>query len=133
MKLKPGSLDILIGANIRRCRLDAGIKQQELAATIGVSFQQIQRYEQGLSKIPASTLIEVAEILKVPVHDLFGVEAEPLGKPAVEDPDYDEDRLFVAVKTLRSPVLRETILGLIDDWVEVSISGPRKDEGPSVE
>ena len=94
---------------------------------------RIQRYEQGLSKIPASTLIEVADFLKVPVNELYGVEVEPVGRPAVEDPDYDEDRLFVAVRTLRSPVLRETILGLIDDWVEVSISGPRKDEGPSVE
>lgn len=128
MKLKPGSLDILIGANLRRLRIGVGVGQPELAAFLGVSFQQVQRYEQGQTKIPGSTLIEISDLLKAPIGELLGVE---VGVPpgAEESPygDVDLDRLFVAVKTLRNAAMRDAILGLIDDFVEVSLRGPRGD------
>jgi transcriptional regulator with XRE-family HTH domain len=128
VKLKPGSLDILIGANLRRLRIGVGVGQPELAAFLGVSFQQVQRYEQGQTKIPGSTLIEISDLLKAPIGELLGVE---VGVPpgAEESPygDVDLDRLFVAVKTLRNAAMRDAILGLIDDFVEVSLRGPRGD------
>lgn len=127
MKLKPGSLDILIGANLRRLRLGAGVGQPELAAALGVSFQQVQRYEQGQTKIPGSTLIEISDLLKVPIGDLLGVEIGPAAMAEEAVGDVDHDRLYVAVKTLKNPAVREAILGLMDDFVEVSLRGPRQE------
>jgi transcriptional regulator with XRE-family HTH domain len=54
-----------IGEKIRKLRLTKGISQKELANHVGVTYQQIQNYEKGKSKIPVDRLIKIAEALEV--------------------------------------------------------------------
>lgn len=68
---KSGALDAMVGARIRMLRIDRGISQTALAARIGISFQQVQRYEQGVGRVGASRLALIASVLDVPVETFF--------------------------------------------------------------
>src|SRR5712691_1458262 len=79
-KRSPLPIDVLVGQNIRICRLQKGISQGELGRQIGVTFQQIQKYEKGVNRVGASRLMQIADVLTVPVASLFdGAEAAPAG------------------------------------------------------
>jgi len=95
MALKPETLrhpiDTAVGARIRMTRNARGVSQNALAESVGLTFQQIQKYEKGANRVSASKLAEIADFLKVPVAELFGAEgagsgltdqlAELLGEP----------------------------------------------------
>jgi len=71
MKQDPTPIDVLVGENIRICRLQRRLTQTELGQRIGVSFQQVQRYENGANRVGASRLTQVANALEVPLLSLF--------------------------------------------------------------
>jgi transcriptional regulator with XRE-family HTH domain len=75
-KGRPTAADIRIGESIRAYRLIAGISQNDLAKQLGLSFQQVQKYEKGANRIGAGRLPQIAEILGIPVGALFGSHAE---------------------------------------------------------
>src|SRR5262249_25164913 len=74
-------VDQCIGRNIRHYRVRNGLSQAALGAPLGVTFQQIQKYEHGASRVPASRLFHIACILSVPVTCLFECALRP-PKPA---------------------------------------------------
>jgi transcriptional regulator with XRE-family HTH domain len=67
----PDPIDIHVGRRIRTRRLLQGMNQETLAAALGLTFQQIQKYESGANRVSASRLSATAEILGVPVSYLF--------------------------------------------------------------
>ncbi|GJD94544.1 helix-turn-helix domain-containing protein [Methylobacterium iners] len=71
-------VDRTVGQRIRALRESKGISQTTLATAIGVSFQQVQKYEKGKNRVSASRLQEIARALDVPVSVLFD-EAEASG------------------------------------------------------
>ena len=72
-------VDRIIGQNIRANRLAQGLSQGELADQIGVTFQQVQKYETGANRVGGSRLIQVAKALNVPALALLeGAEVESL-------------------------------------------------------
>ena len=73
---KSGPLDAMVGARIRTSRIDRGMSQTALADKIGVSFQQVQKYEKGLNRIGASRLAQIAAVLGISVGDLFETSRE---------------------------------------------------------
>ena len=64
--------DVDIGMRIRLRRLELGISQQKLGKALGVTFQQIQKYEQGTSRISGGRLSELCRVLQVDPNYLFG-------------------------------------------------------------
>lgn len=60
-------IDIHLGARLRQQRVLAGLSQERLGKELGITFQQIQKYERGTNRIRASTLFHMARILNVPV------------------------------------------------------------------
>lgn len=69
-------VDVAVGARIRLARKMRGRSQQALAEAIGVTFQQVQKYESGTNRVSASMLVRIAADLDVAVAELFGrVEA----------------------------------------------------------
>ena len=69
------SVDKLVGSNIRIWRMTKGISQTELGKRIGLTFQQVQKYEKGANRVGAGRLFQIAKVLGVPVATLFeGVE-----------------------------------------------------------
>jgi transcriptional regulator with XRE-family HTH domain len=74
-KRKTTALEIEIGQRIRIRRRQLGMSQTALGDRLGVKFQQIQRYEKGMCRVPASELSDVAGALNVPVGYFFGHDA----------------------------------------------------------
>jgi transcriptional regulator with XRE-family HTH domain len=64
---KERTLDAYIGARVRMRRLMLNMSQEVLSGKLGVTFQQVQKYEKGLNRISASRLFELAQALRVPV------------------------------------------------------------------
>lgn len=72
MKQEPSHpLDIAMGANIRARRRALGISQMAVAEAIGLTFQQIQKYERGFNRVSFSRLVEIAHVLDCRVTDLI--------------------------------------------------------------
>ena len=64
-------VDVLVGQRLRELRMLAGLSQSDLASTIGLTFQQLQKYERGVNRISASKVYLLARHLNVPVSALF--------------------------------------------------------------
>ncbi len=67
------SHDVEVGQRIRARRMAKGMSQTDLGALLGVTFQQVQKYEKGVNRVGAGRLVRVAEALEVPVSFFFGV------------------------------------------------------------
>lgn len=79
-------VDVHVGKRVRHRRWMVGMTQQQLAAQVGIKFQQIQKYETGMNRISASRLWDIAETLGVPVQYFFeGLEAKADTAPAQTD------------------------------------------------
>ncbi|HMO42521.1 MAG TPA: helix-turn-helix transcriptional regulator [Phenylobacterium sp.] len=74
-------VDAHVGLRMRRRRRELGITQMQLAETLGVSFQQVQKYEKGLNRVSASRLFSLACALKVPVDYFFEEMERRAAKP----------------------------------------------------
>ncbi len=71
MKKRAEEIDHLVGQNIRIFRIARGMSQTALGDAIGVTFQQIQKYENGANRMGSSALVKIASALQVPVARLF--------------------------------------------------------------
>src|ERR1700760_1136603 len=67
----PNPVDLHVGARIRMRRKLLGVSQQALAESLGLTFQQVQKYERGANRVSASKLYEIARALHVPVPYFF--------------------------------------------------------------
>lgn len=82
----PHPIDITVGARITSQRLSNGMTQSDLATAIGVSFQQVQKYERGSNRVSASRLWLIAEALNVPMTYFFDGVTTETGAPREERP-----------------------------------------------
>ena len=71
MKKRTKKIDHIVGQNIRIFRKSRGMSQSALGEAIGLTFQQIQKYEKGTNRVGSSRLVEIATALQIPVARLF--------------------------------------------------------------
>lgn len=71
-KDKANHIDISVGQNLKLLRRKNRLSQKELADNIGITFQQLQKYETGKNRISASRLYDIANSLEVSILDLYG-------------------------------------------------------------
>lgn len=92
-KGKPNSMDEHVGARLRLRRGLIGLSQEKLAEAIGLTFQQIQKYERGTNRISAGRLHDLSRILDVPVSYFFdsfaGGAAQALPAAGLSDTKQD--------------------------------------------
>jgi len=70
-------VDAHVGARVRQRRGEIGLSQERLAQSLGIAFQQVQKYERGVNRISASRLFQIARALDVPVDYFFeGLDSE---------------------------------------------------------
>ncbi len=69
---------MVIGQKLRALRLDRGLSQSELGGMVGVTFQQLQKYEKGTNRVSAGRLARIATALDVPVTAFYGAAASSL-------------------------------------------------------
>jgi transcriptional regulator with XRE-family HTH domain len=112
-----------IGARLRMRRLQIGLSQERLAAALGLTFQQVQKYEKGTNRIGAGRLLEIARILDVPAAFFFeGAPGGPASRDRGEAPEElqqlfasrDGIALAQAYLTIRDPGVRRSVVDLIE-------------------
>ncbi len=70
-KRQPDPVDIHVGSRLRMRRMLVGMSQEKLSESLGLTFQQVQKYEKGVNRIGASRLYKISQILSVPVNFFF--------------------------------------------------------------
>jgi len=89
---KPKSVDIVVGKRVRLRRVAIKMSQEELAKALGITFQQVQKYENGTNRISCSRLYDIARALKTPIGYFF---ADLSNKKSTE-PDHIFDQIPTA-------------------------------------
>ena len=83
----PNPIDIHVGSRVRLRRILMGMSQTKLGKALGVTFQQVQKYERGANRIGSSRLYHLSQILDVPVSFFFDDMPENMtGKTPTNDP-----------------------------------------------
>jgi transcriptional regulator with XRE-family HTH domain len=114
---KSGPLDAMVGARISILRVSRGMSQATLAERIGVTFQQVQKYERGTTRVGASRLSQIASMLGVSVGELF--ESSGAGSPGLNSPvqllaEPGALRVLKAYARTTSPRVRLCIAKLVE-------------------
>lgn len=91
----PNAIDRQVGVRVRMRRLMLDMSQETLAAGLGLTFQQVQKYEKGVNRIGAGRLQQLAEVLRVPVGFFFEDFPTP-GRRKAALPSYISDFLATA-------------------------------------
>jgi transcriptional regulator with XRE-family HTH domain len=130
MKSEPGSgsssdrrkrsrlLDAEVGQSIRQHRKNAKLTLQGLADKLGIAYQQVQKYETGVNRVGAGRLMEIAEILNIPVANFFEAvsgSGEAGGDAAAT---LEGRQLLVAFLKLKDPQKRKSALAYIQSLSE---------------
>jgi transcriptional regulator with XRE-family HTH domain len=68
----PHPLDVALGSRIRLRRRELGLSQEQLARQVGITFQQVQKYEHGTNRVSFSRLVEIAQALRCGLIDIVG-------------------------------------------------------------
>ena len=126
-KKSPDPVDKYVGSRVRMRRLMLGMSQTELADGLGLTFQQVQKYEKGTNRMGASRLQHIAHILRVPLAFLFEGAPQPGGRPKgmaeAVSPAYVADflasseglALTRAFTRIRQAKLRRRIVDLVEE------------------
>ncbi len=126
---KPNPVDVHVGARVRFRRTMMGTSQEKLGEALGVTFQQVQKYEKGTNRVGASRLQKIAEVLQVPVSFFFegynGADAQPSGLREA-DAEFVSDypvsaesiQLNRAFARIQDPKVRRRILELVRSLAE---------------
>ncbi len=120
MREEPHSVDVHVGKTIRIQRLLRKVSQTELGDRVGVTFQQIQKYEKGSNRVSASMLVEIAGALSVDVRTFFDDLTAPAAN-ANDNPAPSEEfiisregvQLNAAFFSIKNEQLRKKILKLV--------------------
>ena len=118
----PDPIDVAVGHRIRVRRKWLGISQSTLADHLGVSFQQVQKYERGANRVSASMLVKIAQKLDTSVGELVGETAAPLGDESLFEKLAvpGADQLLEAFASVQQPAMRTAILNLTRSLIEES-------------
>lgn len=118
----PDPIDVAVGHRIRVRRKWLGVSQSTLAEHLGVSFQQVQKYERGANRVSASMLVKIAQKLDTSVAELVGENASPQGDESLFEKLAIPGavQLLDAFASVQQPALRTAILNLTRSLIEES-------------
>jgi transcriptional regulator with XRE-family HTH domain len=132
-KRRPNSADTQIGQSIRAHRLIAGMSQSGLAKQLGVSFQQVQKYEKGANRVGAGRLPQIAEIFNIPISALFkGYADTSPGKgtgnaaPAKLITDPTVLKLLTSYADITNRAIRRCVAELVDEIAKATKKKKRR-------
>jgi transcriptional regulator with XRE-family HTH domain len=132
----PNPVDVHVGSRIRLRRKVLGMSQEKLAEKLGLTFQQVQKYERGANRVSASKLYQAAQALQAPISYFF----EGLAEPGVETgtaPDPTAERAVSAFLTTPEGLELASVFPRVRDasvrrqMLELVRAVVRADGGPS--
>lgn len=120
-KVNSHSIDKAIGGRLKLYRQRANLSQTALGKHLGVSFQQVQKYENGTNRVSAASLMKIARFLKIPISELLAQEGKRGGagasvarNAAARFAKSSEGRsLIQGFLAIEDPGLRRQVVGLV--------------------
>jgi transcriptional regulator with XRE-family HTH domain len=121
------AIDRKLGQRVRSRRLEIGMSQERLAELLGITFQQVQKYEKGVNRIAASRLFDIASALQQPVSRFFeGLTSARSAGVAEERKDFIDDalatpegsQLMSTFASIRSQRVRRKVVDLVRTLAE---------------
>lgn len=120
---KPNPVDVHVGSRVRLRRTLLGLSQEKLGEAIGLTFQQVQKYERGANRIGASRLYDLSRVLDVPVSffyedmpdDIASMSPRNITEHVVEPESSDAD-----------PMTKRETLELVRAYYRITDAGVRK-------
>lgn len=120
----PSDIDKVVGANIYRQRRKLKLTQEKLGELLGLTFQQVQKYEKGVNRVSAGRLFEIAEVLEVPVGFFFEGSDKAAARTTTEFAEAAEDlpltilsdetlQLIEAFQKIEDAALRSALLATV--------------------
>jgi transcriptional regulator with XRE-family HTH domain len=135
---RPNPIDIHVGNRVRLQRMLIGISQEKLGERLGLTFQQVQKYEKGINRIGASRLFELSRVLGVPVQ-FFYEDAPVSGTQQNSTPGFAERssdshvfeflssreglELNRAFSRITDPKVRKSVLDLVRSLADEATNG----------
>jgi transcriptional regulator with XRE-family HTH domain len=128
------SIDRKLGQRVRSRRLEIGMSQERLAELLGVTFQQVQKYEKGVNRIAASRLYDIASALQQPVSRFFeGLSQGRAAGVAEAKQDYIDDalatpegaQLMSVFASIKSQRVRRKVVDLVRTLAEEAAESKR--------
>jgi transcriptional regulator with XRE-family HTH domain len=125
------AIDRKVGQRVRSRRLELGMSQERLAELLGVTFQQVQKYEKGVNRIAVSRLFDIANALEMPAGRFFeGLNARGV---AENRQDYVDDalatpegsQLMALFASIKSQKLRRKVVELVRTLTDEASDGKR--------
>lgn len=119
------NMDLRVGERLRQGRVLANMSQEKIASALGVTFQQVQKYERGTNRISCGRLFEISKILNVPITYFFVEDdgerdrEKPGALPALQP---DAIRLAKSFSQIRSNKQRQLVARLVRELAEESES-----------
>ena len=125
-KKQANPIDIQVGNRVRIRRMLIGMSQERLGDLLGLTFQQVQKYEKGVNRIGAGRLFEVSRILNVPVNFFYEGVSEVTGQPGELDGAPVMDfvssgegmQLSLAFMKIKDAKVRKRVLDLVKSLAE---------------
>jgi transcriptional regulator with XRE-family HTH domain len=119
----PHPLDVALGSRIRLRRRELGFSQEQLARQVGITFQQVQKYEHGTNRVSFSRLVEIAQALRCSVMDIVGdldktKASSPFSRHVARLNEPGAAELLEAYSAIQSPKHRRAILNLAKQLAE---------------
>lgn len=109
---KPQGFDEIVSSNVRRIRSLSGLSQSDLGERLGVTTQQVQKYERGANRLTAGALVNIADILGVDIGDLFnGCRSDEQDKR--QNLSGGQMALAIEFATIRDPKTRRLVSALV--------------------
>jgi transcriptional regulator with XRE-family HTH domain len=106
-------VDRRLAARVKKRRLEAGLSQVQLAGRLGVTFQQVQKYESGRNRISAGRLLAICRALEIsPIEILSNLDGRA-AKPAKSNYPAEMQRVVEAFVSIEDPATRQKVLVLL--------------------
>ena len=125
---RPSAIDVAVGRNVRIWRMAKGLSQAQLAHRLGVTFQQLQKYEVGANRIGTGRLVALAAILAIPVAALFDSAdgSDPSRSLLALIDDTRAFRLAHAFAAIKDTTLRLSLVRLVEKTAIAVPQPPRR-------
>ena len=133
MASKPDPIDVHVGSRVKLRRTLLGLSQDRLAESLGITFQQVQKYENGANRVGASRLFQIGRVMGVPVSfffDGYQQDDKPSQKQVAESKKQLDDTVLAKKETLdlvrsyygiEDPTVRKKIFDMIKSLGETDI------------
>ncbi|HYD73744.1 MAG TPA: helix-turn-helix transcriptional regulator [Candidatus Binatia bacterium] len=128
------AIDRKLGQRVRTRRLEIGMSQERLAELLGVTFQQVQKYEKGINRIAASRLFDISAALDMPIGRFFeGLPGRGAAGVAEAAKDYigealatpEGAQLMALFASIKSVKVRRRVIELVRALTEEAADGKR--------